>query len=221
MTPLPPGTRIWLALGKTDMRRGMAGLALQIQETVKLDPHSGHVFVFRGRRGDLLKAIWHVRPHEDGGAAMLDPMWARMGRVMIAKCAEAQALRRGWPDVISSLYSEDELQSANLREALASERLRPRDIERPTSGQSLWFCFDPTVALEAVSRCEIAGRLLEHYGQLRSSDEFCEFETRNRQSLHIFWEWEPCDAHILKELVEERAALLSQCAEASQNSGLS
>lgn len=50
MTPLPPGTRIWLALGKTDMRRGMASLALQIQETVKLDPHSGHVFVFRGRR---------------------------------------------------------------------------------------------------------------------------------------------------------------------------
>jgi transposase len=53
MTPLPAGTKIWLALGKTDMRRGMAGLALQIQETVKLDPHTGHVFVFRSDQSHL------------------------------------------------------------------------------------------------------------------------------------------------------------------------
>jgi len=202
----------------------------------RIDPHANPFGIVRAevRAWKLRDGVWHpvcgeawwdeyapVRPHGDGEAAMLDPMWARMGRVMIAKCAEAQALRRGWPDVISGLYGEEELQSANLREVLASERVRARDIEIPSGGQSLWFCFDPTVALEAVSRYEIAGRLLEHYGQLRSSYEFFEFERRNRQSLQIFWEWQPCDAHILKELAEERAALLSQCAEASQNSELS
>jgi transposase len=37
------------------MRRGFPGLALLVQETLKRDPHSGHLFVFRGRRGDLVK----------------------------------------------------------------------------------------------------------------------------------------------------------------------
>jgi transposase len=43
---------VWLATGHTDMRRGMNGLALQVQETLRRDPYGGHVFVFRGRRGD-------------------------------------------------------------------------------------------------------------------------------------------------------------------------
>jgi transposase len=41
------------------MRRGMQGLALQVQEGLKRDPHAGDVFVFRGRRGDLIKILWH------------------------------------------------------------------------------------------------------------------------------------------------------------------
>jgi transposase len=41
------------------MRKGFDGLALIVQETLKRDPHSGHLFVFRGRRGDLIKCLWH------------------------------------------------------------------------------------------------------------------------------------------------------------------
>ena len=51
MIPVPSGVRVWLATGRTDMRRGMNGLALQVQEALRRDPHSGHLFVFRGRRG--------------------------------------------------------------------------------------------------------------------------------------------------------------------------
>jgi len=50
--------KVWLAGGVTDMRRGMNGLTLQIQEGLGRDPHAGDLFVFRGRRGDLLKIIW-------------------------------------------------------------------------------------------------------------------------------------------------------------------
>jgi transposase len=57
--PFPGGARVWLATGPTDMRKGMNGLALQVQEVLKRDPHSGHLFVFRGRRGDLIKILWH------------------------------------------------------------------------------------------------------------------------------------------------------------------
>ena len=58
MISLPAGTRIWLAAGVTDMRRGMYGLAAMVQTTLAEDPFSGHVFVFRGRRGDLIKLLW-------------------------------------------------------------------------------------------------------------------------------------------------------------------
>jgi transposase len=58
MIGLPTGTRIWLAAGITDMRRGFDGLAAIVQEHLAADPFGGHVFVFRGRRGDLVKLLW-------------------------------------------------------------------------------------------------------------------------------------------------------------------
>ena len=57
--PIPSGARVWLATGHTDMRKGFDGLALLVQETLKRDPHNGHLFVFRGRRGSLIKVLWH------------------------------------------------------------------------------------------------------------------------------------------------------------------
>jgi len=59
MIPVPNGARVWLAAGHTDMRRGFDGLALMVQETLRRDPHGGHLFVFRGRRGGLIKVLWH------------------------------------------------------------------------------------------------------------------------------------------------------------------
>ena len=55
----PTGVRVWLANGHTDMRRGMNGLALQVQAALQRDPHAGDLYVFRGRRGDLVKILWH------------------------------------------------------------------------------------------------------------------------------------------------------------------
>ena len=80
MIPVPPRTRsdatvrVWLATGHTDMRKGFASLALLVQETLKQDPHSGHLFVFRGRQGDLVKVIWH-----DGQGAYLAVAGGRGG----------------------------------------------------------------------------------------------------------------------------------------------
>ena len=51
MIPIPSGVRVWIAAGHTDMRRGMQGLALQVQEQLKRDPHCGDLYIFRGRRG--------------------------------------------------------------------------------------------------------------------------------------------------------------------------
>lgn len=58
MISIPSGARVWLVTGHTDMRKGFDGLALIVQETLRRDPHSGHLFVFRGRRGSLIKCLW-------------------------------------------------------------------------------------------------------------------------------------------------------------------
>ena len=58
MIPVPAGTRVWLAVGRTDMRKGFDGLAALVQEKLERNPFDGHLFVFRGRRGDLLKVLW-------------------------------------------------------------------------------------------------------------------------------------------------------------------
>ena len=79
MLALPAGARVFLACGATDMRKGFDGLAAQVQTVLKEDPFSGHLFLFRGRRGDLVKALW----------------WDGQGLVMLAK-----RLERGrflWP----------------------------------------------------------------------------------------------------------------------------
>jgi transposase len=57
--PIPSGVRVSIATGHTDMRRGMQGLALTVQESLKRDPHAGDLYIFRGRRGDLAKILWH------------------------------------------------------------------------------------------------------------------------------------------------------------------
>ena len=59
MIPVPAGVRVWLAVGHTDMRRGMNSLALQVQQALGRDPYAGDLYVFRGRRGDLVKVVWH------------------------------------------------------------------------------------------------------------------------------------------------------------------
>jgi len=58
MITLPQHRQIWIAAGVTDLRRGFMGLSALVQSNLEESPMSGHVFVFRGRRGDLIKLLW-------------------------------------------------------------------------------------------------------------------------------------------------------------------
>jgi transposase len=58
MIALPGNTQIWIAAGVTDLRRGFTGLSALVQTKLEKSPMSGQVFIFRGRRGDLVKLIW-------------------------------------------------------------------------------------------------------------------------------------------------------------------
>ena len=89
MIPVPVRTttngtvRVWLATGYTDMRRGFPSLALLVQEQLKQDPYAGHLFVFRGKRGDLLKIVWH-----DGQGACLFSKRLERGRFIWPTASE-------------------------------------------------------------------------------------------------------------------------------------
>ncbi len=79
MILVPASTKIWLAGGVTDMRKGFASLSALAKTVLYQDPYSGHLFVFRGRRGDLIKVIWrdgsrlvHQRCRETADAM---PIW--------------------------------------------------------------------------------------------------------------------------------------------------
>src|SRR5260370_37114871 len=105
------GARVWVASGHTDMRKGFDGLALLVQETLKRDPHGGHLFVFRGRRGGLIKVLWH------DGQGM---------------CLFAKRLERGrflWP---SPAYGVVRISSAQLGYLLEGIDCRmPQHTSRP------------------------------------------------------------------------------------------
>jgi transposase len=58
MITVPAASQIWIAAGITDMRRGLNGLGALVQTTLESSPFNGHIFVFRGRRGDLIKVLW-------------------------------------------------------------------------------------------------------------------------------------------------------------------
>ena len=90
MIGLPANTRVWIVAGHTDMRKGFDGLAAMVQTALNENPFSGHVFVFRGRRGDIIKVLWFdgqgllllskrlergrfVWPQASGGAVSLTP----------------------------------------------------------------------------------------------------------------------------------------------------
>ena len=94
MIPVPSGVRVWLAVGHTDMRRGMNSLALQVQEKLGRDPHAGDLYVFRGKRGHLIKIFWHDGIGMSLYAKRLDAA-VLSGRRRLA--GRSRSPRRSWP----------------------------------------------------------------------------------------------------------------------------
>jgi transposase len=83
---LSPAVRIYLATGATDLRRSIDGLAALVRERFTLDPLSGHLFLFRNRRGDRIKILaW-----DQGGFWVL---YKRLERGTFAWPAEDDAAR--------------------------------------------------------------------------------------------------------------------------------
>ena len=100
-------------MGHTDMRKGMQGLALMVQQSLECDPHGGDLFVFRGRAGSLVKIIWH-----DG-----------LGMSLYAKRLEEG--RFIWPSAMDGMVSLTSAQLACLLDGI--DWRKPQYSWRPAS----------------------------------------------------------------------------------------
>ena len=100
MIGLPSNTRVWLVAGHTDMRKGFDGLAALVQTALAANPFCGHVFVFRGKRGDILKVLWF-----DGQGLMLLAKRLERGRFV-------------WPQATSGSVSLTPAQLSMLLEGI-------------------------------------------------------------------------------------------------------
>ncbi|MBY0569445.1 MAG: phage recombination protein Bet [Hyphomonadaceae bacterium] len=143
-------------------------------------------------------------------ARTLSPTWRRMGRVMIAKCAEAQALRRGWPNILAGLYGQEELHALHVAERKKREvQWQSRQSRQGKSDlRVLWFLFEPDGAFTPVRLSEAQELLCRRYERAGSSDDLEWFNGANRSSLQTLWEWAPNVAFEVKIAAERCAAVL-------------
>ena len=112
MITVPAGVRVYLALGTTDMRKGFDGLSVLAQEVLREDPFSGHLFVFRGRRGDLIKVLY----------------WNGQGLCLFGK-----RLERGrfiWPQAREGTVTLSPAQLAMLLEGIVPSRCAMNEVCR-------------------------------------------------------------------------------------------
>ena len=156
-----------------------------------------------------IKEVWERG--EDGrnaptGRFKLDEKkdtWRKMPHVMIAKCAEAAALRKGWPDDLSAVYEQSEIDRAHTLDLSASEYAevgnRERRLELIAGKNAITFDFGE--GLENVPIGKVAERV-EELIKTAPAHEVMQFENLNRIPLQEFWARNKPDALEVKKMLE-------------------
>lgn len=132
--------------------------------------------------------------------------WVKMPKVMLEKCAEAQALRAGWPEQFGGVYAEEELDRAKVIDLTASEIVEADAEEqrllRIGGPNAITFYLDPAIGLERLPFGKIADRVLEVARQAPDLNAFATIRAQNSDSLKEFWARLPSDALELKKELE-------------------
>lgn len=154
------------------------------------------------------------RKRKPTGKQTLDGNWPKMGRIMISKCAEAQAIRKAFPEDTSGLYERAELDRAEIIDLTATEVIGAFEEEnrlvRIGAANSVMLQLSPAGTIEPVALGQVADRVIE---ATRDWDfrHLEWFESANQHPLREFWARAPADALELKKHLEElRPKLLAK-----------
>lgn len=155
------------------------------------------------------------RSFKKDGTMQLDPNkenWRKMPRIMLAKCAEAQAIRRAWPEDLSAIYADEELDRAKTIDLTASEIAEKANVESRLAmiGGAEAILFDMGDGLERIPLGKAADMILERFRSMKHH-EILQWKNANRVPLQEFWARNKTDALALKkelELIEQEAGKL-------------
>jgi phage recombination protein Bet len=133
--------------------------------------------------------------------------WLTMPRVMIAKCAEAQALRKGWPEDMAGVYVEEEMDRSRAEEMSASEMAEAAAVEKrlalTSAGQSIMVLWAPGEALEAVPLGKFADRAMA-FIKVTAPEDVRAWQEFNRAPLREFWARQKSDALAIAKAADDR-----------------
>ena len=128
MITVPAGVRVLVATNPVDFRKGPDGLVALVRETLREDPFSGVVVIFRSKRADRLKMV----------------TWDGSGLVLVWKRLEHSAFR--WPPITDGVMRLSPAQMAALFDGMDWSRLHARDVARPSEPPSVAACVESDVS---------------------------------------------------------------------------
>lgn len=141
-----------------------------------------------------------------------DGKWATMPHIMLSKCAEAQALRKGWPEDFSGVYVQEEMDRSRVADVTASEAVEAYEGDRRlqlTGGiDTICVVWDPGKPMEAIPMGTFADGVLARLPHFTSLSDLTGWKETNRVALNHFWAKSKSDALELKKHIEKREAEL-------------
>lgn len=155
---------------------------------------------------------WKDNKFVGNGQMLLDkkkPNWRRMARTMIAKCAEAQALRKGWPEEMSGLYVQEEMDKAYLdMSATEAAEAYEKDerLKKTATKDTIPAIFEMSEGLQLIPLGRFADRVMEHLHTLDDVAAIDFWKDQNISGLKQYWSHAPSDALELKKSMEQRRA---------------